>query len=136
MARYPNKATYRTWVRDSKTGEWKQIDPKDIPQDKINELCDNFALGAGYTRAKQPLRWLVGQAGRRQMKVGNVLMAIGFGVFLISACALDSDGLAGMIMFWLTLGGLWIMWLGYVINDINKRHKKTNRRSESLRKSA
>ena len=41
MARYPNKATYRTWVRDSKTGEWKQIDPKDIPQDKINELCDN-----------------------------------------------------------------------------------------------
>ena len=53
------------------------------------------------------------------MKVGNVLMAIGFGVFLISACALDSDGLAGMIMFWLTLGGLWIMWLGYVINDIN-----------------
>lgn len=34
-------------------------------------------------------------------------MAIGFGVFLISACALDSDGLAGMIMFWLTLGGLY-----------------------------
>lgn len=52
MARYPNKATYRTWVRDSKTGEWKQIDPKDIPQEKINELCDNFALGAGYARAK------------------------------------------------------------------------------------
>lgn len=70
------------------------------------------------------------------MKVGNVLMAIGFGVFLISACALDSDGLVGMIMFWLTLGDLWIMWLGYVINDINKRRKKTNRRSESLRKSA
>lgn len=136
MAKYPNKATYRTWVRDSKTGEWKQIDPKEIPQDKINELCDNFALGAGYARVKQPLRWLVGQAGRRRMKVGNVLMAIGFGVFLISACALDSDGLAGMIMFWLTLGGLWIMWLGYVINDINKRRKKTNRRSESLRKSA
>lgn len=70
------------------------------------------------------------------MKVGNVLMVIGFAVFLISSCALDSDGLVGMIMFWLTLGGLWIMWLGYVINDINKRHKKTNRRSESLRKSA
>lgn len=52
MARYPNKATYRTWVRDSKTGEWKQIDLKDIPQEKINELCDNFALGAGYARAK------------------------------------------------------------------------------------
>lgn len=52
MARYPNKATYRTWVRDSKTGEWKQIDPKEIPQDKINELCDNFALGAGYARVK------------------------------------------------------------------------------------
>ena len=70
------------------------------------------------------------------MKVGNVLMVIGFAVFLISSCALDSDGLAGMIMSWLTLGGLWIMWLGYVINDINKRRKKTNRRSESLRKSA
>ncbi len=52
MAKYPNKATYRTWVRDSKTGEWKQIDPKEIPQDKINELCDNFALGAGYARVK------------------------------------------------------------------------------------
>lgn len=52
MARYPNKATYRTWVRDSQTGEWKQIDPKDIPQEKINELCDNFALGAGYARVK------------------------------------------------------------------------------------
>ena len=64
MARYPNKATYRTGVRDSKTGEWKQIDPKDIPQEKINELCDNFALGAGYARAKQPLWWLVGQAIR------------------------------------------------------------------------
>lgn len=64
MARYPNKATYRTWVRDSKTGEWKQIDPKDIPQEKINELCDNFALGAGYARTKQPLWWLVGQAIR------------------------------------------------------------------------
>ena len=26
MARYPKKATYRTFVIDSKTGEWKQID--------------------------------------------------------------------------------------------------------------
>ena len=48
MARYPKKATYRTFVIDSKTGEWKQIDPKDIPQNKIDELCDKFALGAGY----------------------------------------------------------------------------------------
>ena len=70
------------------------------------------------------------------MKVGNVLMAIGFAVFLISACALDSEGLTGMIMFWLSLGGLWIVWLGYTINDINKRRKKTNRRIEKLRKSA
>ena len=52
MARYPNKATYRTWVRDSKAWEWKQIVTKDITQEKINELCDNFALGAGYARAK------------------------------------------------------------------------------------
>lgn len=70
------------------------------------------------------------------MKVGNVLMAIGFGVFLISACTLDSDGLAGMIMFWLTLGGLWIMWLGYIVNEIRERRRETNRRVERLRKSA
>ena len=52
MARYPKKATYRTFVIDSKTGEWKQIDPKDIPQNKIDELCDKFALGAGYKRVE------------------------------------------------------------------------------------
>lgn len=62
MARYPKKATYRTFVIDSKTGEWKQIDPKDIPQNKIDELCDKFALGAGYKRVEQPLWWLCGQA--------------------------------------------------------------------------
>jgi hypothetical protein len=52
MARYPKEATYRTFVIDSKTGKWKQIDPKDIPQEKIDELCDKFALGAGYKRAE------------------------------------------------------------------------------------
>ena len=52
MARYPKKATYRTWVIDSKTGEWKRIDPKDIPQNKIDELCDKFAFGAGYKRTE------------------------------------------------------------------------------------
>lgn len=52
MARYPKKATYRTFVIDSATGEWKQVDIKDIPKDKIEELCDKFAFGAGYERAK------------------------------------------------------------------------------------
>ena len=52
MARYPKKATYRTWVIDSKTGEWNRIDPKDIPQNKIDELCDKFAFGAGYKRTE------------------------------------------------------------------------------------
>ena len=52
MARYPKKATYRTWVMSSKTGEWMQIDPKDIPQKKIEELCDKFAAAAGYVRSK------------------------------------------------------------------------------------
>lgn len=52
MAKYPIEATYRTFVIDSKSGEWKQIEIKDIPRDKIEELCDNFALGAGYERVK------------------------------------------------------------------------------------
>ena len=52
MARYPKKATYRTFVIDAKTGKWKQIETKDIPREKIIELCDHFALGAGYERAK------------------------------------------------------------------------------------
>ena len=52
MARYPKKATYRTWVMSSKTGEWMQIDPKDIPQKKNEELCDKFAAAAGYVRSK------------------------------------------------------------------------------------
>lgn len=52
MARYPKKATYRTFVIDSKTGKWKQIEIKEIPREKIVELCDNFAFGAGYERAK------------------------------------------------------------------------------------
>lgn len=52
MPRYPKKATYRTFVRDAKTGEWKQIDIKDIPLEKKIELWDNFALGAGLQRVK------------------------------------------------------------------------------------
>lgn len=52
LAKYPKKATYRTFVIDAKTGEWKQIEIKDIPKEKIYELCDKFALGAGYERVK------------------------------------------------------------------------------------
>ena len=50
MPRYPKKATYRTFVRDAKTGEWKQIEIKDIPIEKRRELWDRFALGGGYQR--------------------------------------------------------------------------------------
>ncbi|MDD6207255.1 MAG: hypothetical protein PUB10_01895 [Clostridiales bacterium] len=50
MPGYPKKAKYRTFVIDSNTGKWKQIEIKDIPKEKIEELCDNFALGAGYKR--------------------------------------------------------------------------------------
>lgn len=53
MSRYPKKATYRTFVRDAKTGEWKQIEIKDIPHEKRLEFWDNFALGAGYQRVKE-----------------------------------------------------------------------------------
>lgn len=53
MPGYPKKATYRTFVIDSKTGKWKQIEIKDIPREKIDELCDKFALGAGYERVKE-----------------------------------------------------------------------------------
>lgn len=52
MPRYPQKAIYRTFVRDAKTGEWKQIEIKDIPLEKRLEFWDNFALGAGYHRVK------------------------------------------------------------------------------------
>lgn len=52
MEKYSKKATYKTFVIDSKTGKWKQIEIKDIPRDKIMELCDNFAFGAGYKRVK------------------------------------------------------------------------------------
>ena len=53
MPRCPKKATYRTLVRDAKTGAWKQIKIKDIPQEKRLEFWDNFALGAGYQRVKE-----------------------------------------------------------------------------------
>lgn len=51
MARKQKEITIRTWVIDSETGKWKQIDVKDIPREKIEELCDKFAAGAGYVRA-------------------------------------------------------------------------------------
>lgn len=42
MPRYPQKATYRTFVRNAKTGEWKQIEIKDIPPEKRQEFWDNL----------------------------------------------------------------------------------------------
>lgn len=56
MPRYPRKATYRTFARDAKTGEWKQIEIKDIPQEKREEFWDNFALGAGLQRVKDNIQ--------------------------------------------------------------------------------
>lgn len=52
MTRHPKEVTYRTFVIDAETREWKQVEIKDIPHEKIIELCDNFAFGAGYERAK------------------------------------------------------------------------------------
>ncbi|MCI7108067.1 MAG: hypothetical protein MR945_09320 [Agathobacter sp.] len=52
MARKQREFTIRTWVIDSKTGDWMQIDIKDIPEEKKDELRDRFALGAGYERVK------------------------------------------------------------------------------------
>lgn len=52
MSGYPKKAIYRTFVRDAKTGEWKQIEIKDIPLEKKIEFWDKFALGAGLQRMK------------------------------------------------------------------------------------
>lgn len=53
MSGYPKQATYRTFVRDAKTGEWKQIEIKDIPFAKKLEFWDDFALGAGLQRTKE-----------------------------------------------------------------------------------
>ncbi len=70
------------------------------------------------------------------MKAGNVLMVIGLAVFAVGTCMLDSKDAAGMIAFGMSLGGLWIMWLGYIVNEIRERRRETNRRVERLRKSA
>lgn len=53
MPKYPEKATYRTFATDLKTGKWSRIEIGDIPEEKVNELCDKFALGAGYEREKE-----------------------------------------------------------------------------------
>ena len=63
-------------------------------------------------------------------------MVIGIAVFMIGTCMLDSKDVAGMIAFGMSLGGLWIMWLGYIVNEIRERRRETNRRVERLRKSA
>ncbi|MDY5882081.1 MAG: hypothetical protein SPJ65_01955 [Roseburia sp.] len=44
------KGTFTLWVTDSKTGEWKPIEPEDIPKEKKLELCDRFARALGYKR--------------------------------------------------------------------------------------
>lgn len=70
------------------------------------------------------------------MKAGNVLMVIGLAVFAVGTCLLDSENLAGQIAVWMSLCGIWIMWLGYIVNEIRERRRETNRRVEKLRKSA
>ena len=70
------------------------------------------------------------------MKVGNVLFVIGYAVSSIGLCMLNSENPAGLIAAWMSLGGLWIMWLGYIVNEIHERRRETNRRVERLRKSA
>lgn len=63
-------------------------------------------------------------------------MAIGLAVFAVGTCMLDSENLAGMIAAWMSIGGIFIMWLGYIVNEIRERRRETNRRIENLRKSA
>lgn len=70
------------------------------------------------------------------MKVGNVLMVIGLAVFAVGTCLLDSENPAGMIAAWMSISGIFIMWLGYIVNEIRERRRETNRRVERLRKSA
>lgn len=45
-----NGFTCRTFVIDSKTGEWKQIEIEDIPEEKKQEMRDRFARALGYER--------------------------------------------------------------------------------------
>lgn len=70
------------------------------------------------------------------MKAGNVLTVIGLAVFAVGTCMLDSENLAGMIAAWMSISGIFIMWLGYIVNEIRERRRETNRRVEKLRKSA
>lgn len=48
-----NGFTVHTWVTDAKTGEWKQIEIEDIPEEKRIELADKFAAGMGYERVNE-----------------------------------------------------------------------------------
>ena len=70
------------------------------------------------------------------MKAGNVLMVIGLAVFAVGTCLLDSENLAGLIAAWMSISGIFIMWLGYIVNEIRERRRETNRSVERLRKSA
>lgn len=70
------------------------------------------------------------------MKAGNVLTVIGIAVFVVGTCMLNSEDLAGLIAFWISFGGIFIMRLGYIVNEIRERRRETNRRVERLRKSA
>ena len=135
MARYPKEATYRTFVIDSKTGKWKQIDPKDIPQEKIDELCDKFALGAGYKRAEEPLRWLCGQAkGEKQMR--NKVFTAGVAVMAIGAMAMDSIGIGGVIAAIMVIAGAVITFAAYTLERLEKERLETERRIQQLRKAS
>lgn len=42
-----NGFTCRTFVIDSETGEWKQIEIEDIPEEKKQEMRDRFAPSTG-----------------------------------------------------------------------------------------
>ena len=50
MARYPKQGTATVYVIDSKTGEWKAVQPEDIPREKKIELRDRMARALGYKR--------------------------------------------------------------------------------------
>ena len=70
------------------------------------------------------------------MKAGNVLTVIRLAVFAVGTCVLNSEDLAGRLAIGISIGGIFIMWLGYIVNEIRERRRETNRRVERLRKSA
>ncbi len=63
------------------------------------------------------------------------MTVIGLAVFAVGTCMLDSENLAGMIAAWMSISGIFTMWLGYIVNEIRERRRETNRRVERLRKS-